>query len=91
MKKNSGKSALAYRLLELFRYRLAPYVVGAPAQARHLLPDWIGIAPTLDDLPFDSIAMIDEAYLAYHAGGSMAKASKAMSRALNLSRQQLDQ
>ena len=29
-KKGAGKSALAYRLLELFRYRLTPYVVGAP-------------------------------------------------------------
>ena len=86
-KRGSGKSALAYRLLELFRHRLVPYVVGAPPQARKLLPDWIGIAPTLEDLPFNSIALIDEAYLAFHARGSMAAASKAMSQALNLSRQ----
>ena len=44
-KRDGGKSVLAYRLLELFRYRLSPYVVGAPATARQLLPDWIGIAP----------------------------------------------
>ena len=31
-KRGSGKSALAYRLLELCRYRLTPYVVVAPAQ-----------------------------------------------------------
>jgi len=86
-KRGSGKSALAYRLLELFRYRLAPYIVGAPPQARKLLPDWIGMVPTLEDLPFNSIALIDEAYLIYHARGSMAAASKAMSQALNLSRQ----
>ena len=86
-RRNSGKSALAYRLLELFRYRLTPYVVGALSQARKLLPDWIGVAPTLEDLPFNSIALIDEAYLAYHAHGGMAKASQDMSQALNPSRQ----
>ena len=46
-KRGSGKSALAYRLLELHRYKLIPYVVGVPAGARRLLPDWIGIAPSL--------------------------------------------
>ncbi len=86
-KRDGGKSALAYRLLELFRYRLSPYVVGAPATARQLLPDWIGIAPTLEELPNKSIAIIDEAYLTYHARESMAQESKAMSQALNLSRQ----
>ncbi len=86
-KRDGGKSALAYRLLELFRYRLSPYVVGAPATARQLLPNWIGIAPTLEELPNKSIAIIDEAYLTYHARESMAQESKAMSQALNLSRQ----
>ena len=86
-KRDGGKSALAYRLLELFRYRLSPYVVGAPATARQLLPDWIGIAPTLEELPNKTIAIIDEAYLTYHARESMAQESKAMSQALNLSRQ----
>ena len=86
-KRGSGKSALAYRLLELFRYHLAPYVVGVPKTARRLLPEWIGIAPTLEDLPPKSIALVDEAYLSYHARGSIAATSKAMSQALNLSRQ----
>ena len=57
-KRGSGKSALAYRLLELFRYRLTPYVVGAPAQAGRLLPDWIGTVPSLEDLPPDCIALV---------------------------------
>ena len=46
-KRGSGKSALAYRLLEVFRHQLATYVVGAPSGARKLLPEWVGIAPTL--------------------------------------------
>ena len=86
-KRDSGKSALAYWLLELFRYRLSPYVVGAPAQAGKLLPEWIGTVPTLEDLPPDSIALVDEAYLHYHARRSMAQESAAMSQQLNLSRQ----
>jgi hypothetical protein len=86
-KRGSGKSALAYRLLELFRHQLTPYVVGAPDRAKQLLPDWIGIAATLEELPNKSVALIDEAYLAYHARESLAQESKAMSQMLNLSRQ----
>ena len=86
-KRGSGKSALGYRLLELFRYGPRPYVVGVPNSARRQLPDWIGIVATLDDVPPKSIALVDEAYLHYHARGSMAHESKVMSQELNLSRQ----
>lgn len=86
-KRGSGKSALGYRLLELFRSRLTPYVVGVPSGARKLLPEWIGIIPSLEDLPPKSISLVDEAYIAYHSRHSMASESKAMSQALNLSRQ----
>jgi len=86
-KRGGGKSALAYRLLELFRYSLSPYLVGAPSEARKLLPDWIGLAPSLEELPAKSIALVDEAYLHYHARRSMAQESTTMSQLLNLSRQ----
>ena len=86
-KRGSGKSALAYRLLELFRFQLAPYVVGVPANAKQLLPKWIGIVPALEDLPNKSIAVVDEAYLAYHSRESMTQESRTMSQILNLSRQ----
>ena len=86
-RRGSGKSALGYRLLELFRSRLAPYVVGVPSAARRLLPDWIGIVASLEDLPTRSIALVDEAYMTYHSRHSMASESKQMSQALNLSRQ----
>ena len=86
-KRGSGKSALAYRLLELFRHRLTPLVVGPPQRARTLLPEWIGIATSLEDLPQNCIALIDEAYLAFHARESHTDTSKAMSQLLNLSRQ----
>ena len=86
-KRGSGKSALSYRLLELFRYRLPAYVVGAPEQSSKLLPDWIGTVPTLEDLPPDCIALVDEAYIQFHSRRSMAKESAGMSQQLNLSRQ----
>ena len=86
-KRGSGKSALGYRLLELFRYRASPYLVGAPDQARKLLPEWIGLAPTLEELPLKSVALVDEAYVRYHSRRSMADGSIAMSQMLNLSRQ----
>ena len=86
-KRGSGKSALGYRLLELFRSRLTPYVVGVPSGARRLLPEWIGVVASLEDLPSKSIALVDEAYITYHSRHSMAGESMAMSQALNLSRQ----
>lgn len=86
-KRGSGKSALGYRLLELFRYVAAPFVVGVPRSARSILPEWIGIASSLEEVPPKAIALVDKAYLHYHARGSMAQESKAMSQVLNLSRQ----
>ena len=65
--RGSGKLALGRWLPELFRYKLTPYVVGVPAKARRLLSDWIGIAPTLEDLSEGSIALMDEAHLHHHA------------------------
>lgn len=86
-KRGSGKSALGYRLLELNRYALTPYVLGLPRQRQGLLPDWIGIAQNLDDIAPKSIVLVDEAYLRYHSRESMVARSREMSRILNLSRQ----
>lgn len=86
-KRGSGKSALGYWLLELFRYVLTPYVLGIPKQAQKLLPDWIGVAQNLEEIPQDSIVLIDEAYLIYHSRESLKIQSREMSRLVNLSRQ----
>ncbi len=86
-KRGSGKSALGYRLLELSRYVATPYVVGLPAEARKVLPEWVGMAASLEDVPPKAIAVVDEAYLPYHARSSMAAEARAMSQLLNLSRQ----
>ena len=86
-KRGAGKSSLAYRLLEIFRYQLTPYVVGAPSGVEKYLPDWVGIETNLDAIPPKSVVLIDEAYLRYHARQSQARRSVEMSRLLNLSRQ----
>lgn len=86
-KRGSGKSALGYRLLELLRNRAAPYVVGLPAIARTLLPDWVGCADRLEDVPAKAVALIDEAYLDYHARDSMSAKGRTIGELVNLSRQ----
>lgn len=86
-KRGSGKTAQGYRLLEISRYRATPYVVALPKAAQKLLPEWIGFAEDLEEVPHDSIVLIDEAYISYHSRGSVNARSKAMSQIINLSRQ----
>ena len=85
--RGNGKSALGYRLLEHFRWTATPYVIGLPQDARKYLPDWIGMAATLEEVPPGAIILVDEGYLTYHARRSMAATSVEMSQILNLSRQ----
>ncbi len=85
--RGKGKSALGYRLLEHFRWTATPYVIGLPQDARKYLPDWIGMAATLEEVPPKAIVLVDEAYMPYHARSSMAAEAKAMSQLVNLSRQ----
>ena len=87
-KRGSGKSALGYRLLEYLRWGAAKvYAVGLPSEARKLLPEWIGVAASLEDVPGKSIVLVDEAYVPYHARAGTTVGAKAMSRDVNLSRQ----
>jgi len=86
--RGKGKSCLGYRLLEHLRWVASVYVVGLPESARKLLPEYIGMAASLEDVPPNSIVLVDEGYLTYHARRSMAATSVEMSQILNLSRQQ---
>jgi DNA-binding NarL/FixJ family response regulator len=85
--RGKGKSALGYRLLEHLRWTASPYAVGLPENARKLLPDWVGMATSLEDVPPKAIVLVDEAYMPFHARSSMAAEAKAMSQLINLSRQ----
>lgn len=86
-RRGSGKSALGYRLLELFRDVAAPYVVGLPSNASNLLPEWVGVADSLEDVLPHAVVLIDEAYLQLHARTSMSEAGRAVGPLVNLSRQ----
>lgn len=86
-KKGSGKSALGYRLLELLRWIAPIYVVGLPSTAHKYLLDWIEVQPELEDVPPNSIILLDESYIQYHARSSMTSQAKELSQILNLSRQ----
>lgn len=86
-KRGSGKSSLGYRLLEQLRTTTKPYVIGLPDTAASKLPDWIGIATSLDEVPPGSTVLVDEAYILFHARNSQTSANKELSQALNLSRQ----
>jgi hypothetical protein len=86
-KRGSGKTAQGYRILELCRYMAQPYVVGLPGGAQDLLPEWIGCAGKLEDVPNNAIGLVDEAYLSYHSRGTASARSKVMSQMINLSRQ----
>ena len=86
-KRGSGKSALAHRLLELFRFRADAYAVGLPEKAADLLPKWIGTVDSLKDLPLGSTAVVDEAHLRYNSRDGHSNDSRSISEALNLCRQ----
>ena len=86
--RGSGKSAVAHRITEDFRYRLSPYVVGFPEHSKGLLPGWMGIERRLEDVPSNSISVVDEAHLAHHSRDWHKSGNRDICRLLNLSRQQ---
>ena len=86
-RRGAGKSGLGYRLLELLRGHGEPYVVGLPAAAEQLLPDWVGIMDSLEEVPQKAIVLLDESYLHYHSRASMASESRSIGSLINLSRQ----
>ena len=85
--RGSGKTAQGWRLLELYKDQAEPYVVGLPASAWNLVPDWVGKLDRLEDAPHGSVVLIDESYLQYNARGSMTDAGRSIGALINLSRQ----
>ncbi|MFC1998921.1 helicase HerA-like domain-containing protein [Chloroflexota bacterium] len=85
-KRNSGKSALAFRQLELYRNKLGLYVLKAPEHLEKLLPEWIGIKDVLEDIPSGSMVLVDEAHLLFNARDSQSPNNREISRIVNLAR-----
>jgi len=86
-RRGSGKSALGYKLPEYLRWKGQIYVVGLPQKARRFLPVWIGIVPSLEDVPPKSIVLIDESYNLFHSRASASERARILSNLINLSRQ----
>ncbi len=62
--RGSGKTALGFRMLELYKdHQSDKYVVGGPRSAVPLFPKWIKYVDSIFTLPDNSVALIDEAHL----------------------------
>jgi hypothetical protein len=85
-RRGSGKSALGHRLLELFRYRSLPFVLGIPQQALKYLPEWLGVVNSPEEAPDGSTLLIDEAYIRYSSRDSQKQTSRDMGHILFQSR-----
>ncbi len=86
-RRGSGKSALGYKLLEYLRWKGQVYVVGLPQKVRKLLSEWIGVVPSLEEVPPKSIVLIDESYNYFHSRDSASERARILSNIINLSRQ----
>ncbi len=83
----TGKSCLAYYLIEILHGRIGCYVYRLPEQGIPLLPPWLGVINDLEDAPPGSIVLIDESYLVLFSRDSSSQRSKDMTKVLNLARQ----
>jgi hypothetical protein len=88
-RRGSGKSGLEHRLGELLRFKAPVYTLGIPEDKHNLFPEWVGFLNELGEAPLNSVILVDESYLFYHARDSLTKGSLEMSQILNLSRQRI--
>jgi hypothetical protein len=47
---------------------------------QHLLPEWVGVASSLGEVPFGAIVIVDEAHFLYHARGSTTQESRSIDK-----------
>ena len=87
-RKRYGKTALGFSILEEFHNEqpeLKIFVVSLPKEKHHLLPDWIIPTDNIEELPDNSIALIDESSLSYHAYLWGQKETVVMDRMISIS------
>ncbi len=85
--RGSGKSVSGYKILEYLRPIADVYVVALPRKARRLLPEWIGSVPRIEDVPPNSVVLIDESYTQFHSRTSSSHRARSLSNLINLSSQ----
>lgn len=83
----TGKSCLAYYLIEVLHGRIRCYVYRLPEEGISLLPPWLGVVNDLEQAPPRSIVLIDESYLVLFSRESSSRQNKNMAKIFNLARQ----
>ena len=86
-KSGSGKSAFGYFLLERFQHRASCYVINLPKHVHHLLPPGIGVYPSLEDAPLDSVLLMDEAAAQFSSRMSSSEKNRKLLEIVRLARQ----
>lgn len=87
-KRGSGKTALGCFALERAHERgLKSYIMGLPSSKRNLLPDYIKLISTIDNVPDDSVVFCDESYLYLFAREHPKSFNRWMSKLMGVSRQ----
>ena len=84
-----GKSALGNFILETFHNErhIPAFIVSFPQEKQHLLPDWITPVDNFDEVPENSVCLIDEGSLKHHAHLWMQKETVVMDRMISVSGQ----
>lgn len=87
--RGSGKSALAYWLADMMmkRRECKAAVLGLSPEKQVLLPDGWTIIDDITHAPPNSVVLVDEVALQFHARRSQSKENLAMDRVLSISRQ----
>ena len=83
----TGKSCLAFYLVEILRQRGRCYVYRLPEEGKSLIPVWLGICHELADVPPGCIVLVDEAYLPFFSRESQSKPNRQIAKIINLARQ----
>lgn len=83
----TGKSSLAYYLLEILHDRGRCYVYRLPEEGIPLIPKWLGICREIADVPPRSIVLVDEAYLPFFSRESQSRGNRELTKIINLARQ----
>jgi len=83
----TGKSCLAYWLLEILHHRCRCFAYGLPGEGASYIPSWLGVIHDLSDAPPGSIVLVDEAYLVLFSRESLTRKNSEFVRLLNLARQ----
>lgn len=86
-KPGSGKSAFGYFILEKFQHRGSCYVINLPKCVHHLLPPGIGVYPSLEDAPLDSVLLMDEAAAQFPSRMSNSEKNRKLLEIIRLARQ----